>query len=67
MLEAVKHAFAAVDVSGIGDAAVWADGATILYSYYRGATWAVQLVLAGDIVDRQAVATQIMQALFNTM
>lgn len=63
----LKLAFEAVDQSGIGDAGAWADGVSVLYSYYRGATWAVQLVLASDLPDRQGVATQIMQALFNTM
>lgn len=63
-LSSVKLAFSGGDdVSGLGDAAYWAKGVSVMYAVFHGKTYAIQLVLFGTTSDTKAVATTIMQAL----
>lgn len=51
------------DLSGIGDSAYWAPGATVLWFMRGGQTYALQFVLFGeDDGDALAIAQQLAQA-----
>lgn len=51
------------DISGLGQAAYWADQVPGMYAFDGGNTWAVQMILFDDDVDQKAIATAIMRAL----
>ena len=56
------------DVQGLGDRAFWGPSLAVLYSVFKGKTYAVQLVLfANDDARNLATATSIMKTAFSRL